>query len=797
MKILCIGGGPAGLYFGLLMKRRNPDDEVVVVERNRPLDTFGWGVVFSDQTLGNLARADEPSARTILQSFNHWDDIDVHFRGRTVTSTGHGFCGIGRRRLLNILQDRCAEVGVRLVFETDVTDDQALARQYGADLVIASDGLNSRVRERYQATYQPDVDTRRCRFVWLGTRKLFSAFTFAFEQTEHGWFQAHAYQYDGDTSTFIVETPEDVWQRAGLQDMSQEQAIAFCEKLFARYLDGHPLMSNAAHLRGSASWIKFPRVLCRSWVHWNTLDGREMPVVLMGDAAHTAHFSIGSGTKLALEDAIELSECFSGAAGDDLHKVLEVYQEKRSVEVLKIQSAARNSMEWFENVERYTHLQTEQFAYALLTRSQRISHENLRLRDKSYLERYEQWVGEHAFGQAGLAMPALSRTIPPMLTPFKVRGAVLKNRIVVSPMAQYSATEGVPGDYHLVHLGARAMGGAAMVVAEMTCVSADGRITPGCPGLYAPEHTAAWKRIVDYVHANSSALMAVQIGHAGAKGSTRLAWEGIDLPLEGGNWPLVAASAQQYLDGVSQTAREATPADLARIQADFVASTVAAQQAGFDWLELHCAHGYLLSSFISPLTNRRTDAYGGSLANRCRYPLEVFAAIRAVWPAEKPISVRISAHDWVEGGITPADAVEIARLFKAAGADVIDVSSGQVSKLEQPVFGRMFQTPFSDRIRNEVGIATIAVGAISEADHANSIIAAGRADLCAVARPHLANPAWTLLEAARIGFTDIEWPRQYRAAKLQLERNLDRERQMAAANAGLTPQQVAAKLLEG
>ena len=797
MKILCIGGGPAGLYFGLLMKRRNPDDEVVVVERNRPLDTFGWGVVFSDQTLGNLARADEPSARTILQSFNHWDDIDVHFRGRTVTSTGHGFCGIGRRRLLNILQDRCAEVGVQLVFETDVTDDQALARQYGADLVIASDGLNSRVRERYQATYQPDVDTRRCRFVWLGTRKLFSAFTFAFEQTEHGWFQAHAYQYDGDTSTFIVETPEDVWQRAGLQDMSQEQAIAFCEKLFARYLDGHPLMSNAAHLRGSASWIKFPRVLCRSWVHWNTLDGREVPVVLMGDAAHTAHFSIGSGTKLALEDAIELSECFSGAAGDDLHKVLEVYQEKRSVEVLKIQSAARNSMEWFENVERYTHLQTEQFAYALLTRSQRISHENLRLRDKSYLERYEQWVGEHAFGQAGLAMPALSRTIPPMLTPFKVRGAVLKNRIVVSPMAQYSATEGVPGDYHLVHLGARAMGGAAMVVAEMTCVSADGRITPGCPGLYAPEHTAAWKRIVDYVHANSSALMAVQIGHAGAKGSTRLAWEGIDLPLEGGNWPLVAASAQQYLDGVSQTAREATPADLARIQADFVASTVAAQQAGFDWLELHCAHGYLLSSFISPLTNRRTDAYGGSLANRCRYPLEVFAAIRAVWPAEKPISVRISAHDWVEGGITPADAVEIARLFKAAGADVIDVSSGQVSKLEQPVFGRMFQTPFSDRIRNEVGIATIAVGAISEADHANSIIAAGRADLCAVARPHLANPAWTLLEAARIGFTDIEWPRQYRAAKLQLERNLDRERQMAAANAGLTPQQVAAKLLEG
>jgi anthraniloyl-CoA monooxygenase len=799
MKIVCIGGGPAGLYFGLLMKKRDPRHEITVIERNRPYDTFGWGVVFSDQTLGNLVNADEPTARTILQSFNHWDDIDIHFQGRTITSGGHGFCGIGRKRLLNILQERCEQLGVKLVFETDVTDDQAVAAQYGADLVIASDGLNSRVRTRYQQTFRPDIDTRKCRFVWLGTKKLFDAFTFAFEETEHGWFQAHIYQYDGDTSTFIIETPEETWQKCGLDRMSQEEGIAFCEKLFSKYLDGHALLSNAKHLRGSAIWIRFPRVICASWVHWNDIDGRRVPVVLMGDAAHTAHFSIGSGTKLALEDAIELARCFERHGEQGLDGVLSAYQQARAVEVLKIQSAARNSMEWFENVGRYTQMAPEQFAYSMLTRSQRISHENLRLRDPAYVERYENWIAQRAFAQAGLPLPRLGDgvSIPPMLTPFRLRGTVLKNRIVVSPMAQYSAVDGVPGDYHLVHLGSRAMGGAGMVFAEMTCVSADARITPGCPGMYAPAHVAAWKRIVDFVHANTDARIAMQLGHAGAKGSTRCAWDGIDLPLESGNWPLVAASEQQYIEGVSQRARAASASDLDRIEADFVRATRAAADAGFDWLELHCAHGYFLSSFISPLTNHRDDEYGGSLANRCRYPLRVFKAMRAVWPDDRPISVRISAHDWVEGGITPDDAVEIARLFRLAGADMIDCSSGQVSKKEQPVYGRMFQTPFADRIRNEAGIPTIAVGAIFEADHANSIIAAGRADLCALARPHLANPAWTLNEAAKIGYAGMEWPKQYRAGKAQLERNLEREKQAAAANSGLTPQQVAARLLEG
>ncbi|MFC0351382.1 bifunctional salicylyl-CoA 5-hydroxylase/oxidoreductase [Undibacterium danionis] len=797
MNILCIGGGPAGLYFALLMKKQNSAHRIVVIERNRPYDTFGWGVVFSDQTLGNLVKADEPTAKTILQAFNHWDDIDVHFKGQVVTSGGHGFCGIGRKRLLNILQERCEQLGVELVFETDVQDDQALAQTFDADLVIASDGLNSRIRTRYESTYQPDIDTRKCRFVWLGTKKLFSAFTFAFEETEHGWFQAHAYQYDGDTATFIVETPEEVWLKAGLDQMDQAQAIAFCEKLFAKYLDGNALMSNASHLRGSASWIKFPRIICQRWVHQNQINGKDVPVVLMGDAAHTAHFSIGSGTKLALEDAIELANCFAQHGEHGMQAVMDAYQDLRAIEVLKIQSAARNSMEWFENVQRYTAMQAPQFAYSMLTRSQRLSHENLRLRDANYVRSFEAWIAEQAFAKAGIDMPKTKQTIPPMFTPFKVRDVVLKNRIVVSPMAQYSAVDGVAGDYHLVHLGSRAMGGAGLVFAEMTCVSAEGRITPACPGLYTPEHTQAWKRIVDFVRANSDAKIAVQLGHAGAKGSTKRAWDGIDQPLDTGNWPLISASAQQYLPTVSQVAKAATVAQMRQVLNEFVAATIAANDAGFDWLELHCAHGYFLSSFISPLTNQRSDEYGGSLENRCRYPLEVFAAMRAVWPAHKPMSVRISAHDWVEGGITPDDAVAIAKLFKKAGADMIDCSSGQVSKQEKPVYGRMFQTPFSDRIRNEAQIATIAVGAIFEADHVNSIIAAGRADLCAIARPHLADPAWTLHEAAKLGFTDISWPKPYIAGKLQLERNLERERQVAAASRGMSPQEIAAKLLEG
>ena len=768
MNIVCIGGGPAGLYFSLLMKQQDPGHEITVVERNKPYDTFGWGVVFSDQTLGNLKAADPVSAGQILDAFSHWDDIEINIRGQRLRSGGHGFCGIGRKRLLNILQARCEAVGVRLVFDCDASGDEQYPE---ADLIIASDGLNSRIRGKYAATYQPDIDTRDCRFVWLGTNKLFEAFTFAFEQTEHGWFQAHAYRFDDNTSTFIVEAPQAVWEKAGLDRMDKEASIAFCERLFAKHLDGHALISNAHHQRGSAQWIRFPRVVCRRWVHHN---GRA-PVVLMGDAAHTAHFSIGSGTKLALEDAIELARCIA-EHGADLQAALADYEAVRSVEVLRIQNAARNSTEWFEHVDRYVDLPPEQFAYSLLTRSQRISHENLRLRDKSYVEGFEDWLA----AASGVRRTPAQAPVPPMFTPFAVRSVTLKNRIVVSPMAQYSCTDGLAADYHLVHLGARAMGGAGLVMAEMTCVSPEARITPGCPGLWNAAQRDGWKRIVDFVHAQSDAKIALQLGHAGAKGATRCAWDGTDQPLDGGGWPLVSASPQQYLDGVSQWSRAMTRDDMVRVRDEFVQAARRAHEAGFDWLELHCAHGYLLSSFISPLTNLRTDEWGGSPENRLRFPLEVFRAVREAWPQNLPMSVRISATDWVEGGITPDDAVQIARAFKAAGADLIDCSSGQVSKQERPVYGRMFQTPFSDRVRNEAGIATIAVGAISEADHVNSIIAAGRADLCAIARPHLANPAWTLMEAARIGYTDLPWPRQYRAAKSQLERNLERERAAAA-----------------
>ena len=785
-RILCIGGGPAGLYFGLLMKRRQPALQVTVVERNRPFDTFGWGVVFSDQTLQNLKRADPESAQQMQDAFNHWDDIEVFYKGGRVRSSGHGFIGIGRKRLLNILQERCLALGVELVFETDVTDDQALAQQYNADLVIASDGLNSRIRTRYEASYQPDIDTRLCRFVWLGTKKTFDAFTFAFEQTEHGWFQAHAYKYDADTSTFIVETPESVWKAHGIEDMSQEDGVAFCERLFAKHLDGNALISNAKHLRGSANWIRFPRVICHTWVHWQDNEGKHTPIVLMGDAAHTAHFSIGSGTKLALEDAIDLADEFTRHAGADMETVLQGYEARRSVEVLKIQNAARNSTEWFENVDRYTGMEIQQFAYSLLTRSQRISHENLRLRDAQWLEGYEAWLEARAMpGCAPNRHPT-----PPMLLPLKVRSVELRNRIVVSPMAQYKAADGVAGDWHLMHLGARAVGGAALVMVEMTSPTPEGRITPGCPGLWNDAQQAAFQRIVDFAHGYSSAKIGIQLGHSGPKGSTQLGWETTDEPLQQGNWPLLSASAVPYGEQ-NQMPKAMSRTDMDTMTAAFVASTQRAAAAGFDWLELHAAHGYLLSAFICPLTNRRTDDYGGSLENRCRYPLEVFAAMRAAWPADKPMSVRISAHDWAPGGNTPDDAVEMARLFKAAGCDVIDVSSGQTTRAAKPVYGRMYQTPFADRVRNEAGILTMAVGAISEADHANSIIGAGRADLCAVARPHLADPAWTLHEAARLQTRAVDWPLPYLSGRDQLYREIARQQTLQGISVTTDPAETA------
>ncbi|TAK49770.1 MAG: bifunctional salicylyl-CoA 5-hydroxylase/oxidoreductase [Xanthobacteraceae bacterium] len=760
MRIVCIGGGPAGLYFGILMKLMNARHDVTVIERNRPYDTFGFGVVFSDATMDNMRQWDPKTAEQIEKAFNHWDDIELWFKGRRLRTSGHGFVGIGRKKLLNILQARAEELDVKLVFEREVDSDDEFP---DADLIVAADGINSRIRVKYADAFEPDLVVRPNRYIWLGTDKQFDAFTFDFRKTEHGWFQSHIYKFDETTSTFIVETTEDTFLAHGLDKADQAQSIEFCEKMFSEILGGHRLVTNARHLRGSA-WLNFNRLICGKWSLYN---GRSH-VVLMGDAAHTAHFAIGSGTKLAFEDAIELTRQF-GVHGDTreaIPAVLAAYEEVRRVDVARIQNAARNAMEWFEVVgARYADtLEPEQFFYSLLTRSQRISHENLRLRDKAWLEGYERWFA----ARSGVPVASNQPSLPPMFTPYKVRDLELTNRIVVSPMAMYSAIDGMPNDFHLVHMGARALGGAGLVFTEMTCTSPDARITPGCCGLWSDEQGHAWKRIVDFVHANGNAKAGLQLGHAGRKGSTRVPWEGTDEPLPEGNWPLISASAVPYLDD-GPMPRPMTKADLDRVREDFVAATRRGAAAGFDILELHCAHGYLLSSFLSPLTNHRDDEYGGSAENRARFPLEVFRAMRAVWPAERPMSVRLSCHDWAEGGNTPEEAAIFARLFKEAGADLVDCSSGQVWAEDKPVYGRLYQTPFADKIRNEIGIATVAVGAISEADHANSIIGAGRADLCAIARPHLADPAWTLHEAARIGVGAVPWPKQYLSGRNQYE----------------------------
>jgi anthraniloyl-CoA monooxygenase len=751
MKIACLGGGPAGLYSAISIKLRDAAHDVTVFERNRPDDTFGWGVVFSNETFDNIAANDPASAQAIREHFAYWDDIAVNYRGERIVSTGHGFSGIARKTLLLLLQERAKELGAKLRFQTEIANAMDLAKEY--DLVIAADGLNSRTRSEFAHAFKPAIDLRKNKFVWLGTRQKFDdAFTFIFEETEHGWVWAHAYQFDSDTATFIVECSEAVWRKFGFANMSQEESCRTCERIFAKYLGGHRLMSNAAHLRGSA-WLNFPRVLCETWSHEN--------IVLMGDAAATAHFSVGSGTKLAMESAISMADYL--ASEPSLTAAFAKYELARRTEVLRLQSAARNSLEWFEDVERYLHLDPVQFNYSLLTRSQRISHENLRLRDRDWLEGAEAWFQR-------LAGAGDNKVRRPMFAPFELRDMRLKNRIVVSPMAQYKAIDGCPTDWHLVHYGERSKGGAALVCTEMTCVSPEGRITPGCTGMYAPEHERAWKRIVEFVHAETDAKICCQLGHSGAKGSTQLGWEEMDAPLKSGNWPVMAPSPVAWSER-NQRAHAMSRADMDRVRDEFVAAAEMAARAGFDMLEIHCAHGYLLSSFITPLTNWRSDEYGGSLENRMRYPLEIFQAVRAVWPAEKPISVRISANDWVGAeGIEPHDAVGISRMLQEAGVDICDVSAGQTSIRAQPVYGRMFQTPFSDRIRNEIGMATMAVGNIYEPDHVNSILMAGRADLVCLARPHLANPYWTLHAAAKLGDRGEAWPPPYYAGRDQLYR---------------------------
>jgi len=773
MRIAVLGGGPGGLYFAALAKQLDVRHDITVWERNAADDTFGFGVVFSDETLGGIEHADEEIFAAMRREFARWDDIDVHFRGTTFTSGGHGFAAMSRKRLLAILQARCASLGVRVHFRTEAPDVAALAADY--DLVVAADGMNSATRARFAPVFGPDLERRRCRYIWLGTDLVFDAFKFYILDTPAGVMQVHGYPYSEQASTFILEMHDDVWQRAGFGDVaapglapgqSDEASIELIRGLCADVLGGpsggqpsggqpsggQPSGGQPSLVANNSRWTAFTTVRCQTWRHGN--------VVLLGDAAHTAHFSIGSGTKLAMEDALALAACLHEQ--DGVSGALAAYEAERRPVVASTQRAAQASLEWFENIGQYADQDPHQFAFNIVTRSRRVTYDNLRLRDPEFVADMDRWFAS----AAALDGPAEPR--PPMFQPFRLGDLELANRVIVSPMDMYSARDGVPGDFHLVHLGSKALGGAGLVMTEMVCVSPAGRITPGCTGIYAAEQEESWRRITGFVHEQTGAKIGIQLGHSGRKGSTRLMWEGMDDPLPDGNWEVCGPSAIPYrADG--QTPRELDFDELREIKGQFVAAAQAAARAGFDLLELHCAHGYLLSSFLSPLTNRRTDRYGGSLAARLRYPLEVFDAIRAVWPQDRPMTVRISATDWCEGGLDVDDAVEIARAFAEHGAAGIDVSTGQVVSEEKPAFGRSYQTPYADRIRNEIGrkygVAVIAVGAISSYDDVNSLILAGRADLCALGRAHLYDPQWTLHAAAEQGYAGpgASWPLPFAA----------------------------------
>ncbi|HET7419193.1 MAG TPA: bifunctional salicylyl-CoA 5-hydroxylase/oxidoreductase [Candidatus Dormibacteraeota bacterium] len=738
MNIAIIGGGPAGLYLATLVKLLNPKHGIEVWERNAADDTFGFGVVFSDETLSGIENADAAFYEKLTRSFAVWDDIDVHFKGEVLTSGGHGFAAISRQRLLAILRERCEESGVTIHYREPAPTVDELRGAH--DLVVGADGVNSLTRGAHEQVFQPRVDLRHARYIWLGTPLVFEAFKFFIAETEIGTVQAHAYPYSESMSTFIVELAEEPWKRSGQIDSadrawkpgeSDQAGIEFCAEVFRDDLRGAGLVGN------NSRWIRFPTVRTRCW--------RDGNLVLIGDAAHTAHFSIGSGTKLAMEDALALAACLH--ENPTVEEALVAYETERRPVVESAQRAAQASLEWFESIGQYMDQEPLQFAFNLLTRSRRVTYSNLKVRDPEFVDRVERW-----FNPDGASTP-------PMFVPIRLRELELRNRVIVSAMDMYSAADGLIGDFHLVHLGSKALGGAALVMTEMVCVSREGRISPGCAGMYRPEHEAAFKRLVDFVHESTPARIGIQLGHSGRKGSTRVMWEGMDEPLEAGNWDLLAPSPLPYLS-VSQVPREMTGADMDAVRDEFVESTRMAARAGFDLLELHCAHGYLLASFISPLTNRRRDEFGGSLENRLRYPLEVFDAVRAEWPSGRPMTVRLSATDWYEGGLTPEESVAAARAFAAHGADAIDVSTGQTVADEQPSFGRSYQTPYSDRIRNQTGVKTIAVGAISGWDDVNTIILAGRADLCALGRAHLYDPAWTL-HAAADQDVPVAWPVQF------------------------------------
>jgi len=755
MKVTVIGGGPGGLYFALLAKKAWPRWDISVYERNRPDDTFGFGVVFSDQTLDSFKAYDLVTYERIRRRFAYWGDVDVVYKGQTLRSGGNGFCGCSRVALLNILQDRGRELGVHMRFQREV---QSLEEFPDSDLIVVADGINSRIREKYKEHFQPSVDLRPNKFTWLGSTRPLDAFKYFFRETPQGIVLAHCYQYEANRSTWVIEMNHETWSNFGLDKLDEQQMLPVLEQVFAEELDGHPLIANRS------LWRNFPNITNRTWVKGNA--------VLVGDAKATAHFSIGSGTKLAMEDAIALYEAFR--RHQDVKQALAVYDTARREEVEKTQHAANVSLAWFEHMKRYWGMEPEQFAFGVMSRSKQITWENLELRDEAFVRRVHRWFA-HRVRKQGFDIDLENPPVP-MFTPFRLRDMVVENRVVVSPMDQYSALDGVPGDWHFVHLGSRAIGGAGLLYVEMTCPSPEARISPADTGLWNEAQRDAFKRIVEFCHANSKAKICMQLGHSGRKGSTQLGWERMDYPLERGNWPVLSASPIAYYDGVSQVPKEMTRADMDKVVADFVRSTQYAEQAGFDMLELHMAHGYLLASFISPLTNQRRDQYGGPIEQRMRFPLEVFRACRAAWPERKPMSVRVSATDWAPGGLTGADLVVFTRALKDAGCDLIDVSTGQTVPHQRPVYGRMYQAPYADWVRNEVGIATMTVGAVTTPDQVNTLLAAGKCDLVALARPHLANPYFTLQASAWYQHLGQYWPPQYLPGRDQAFRNALRER---------------------
>jgi anthraniloyl-CoA monooxygenase len=761
MRVDVIGGGPAGLYFAILTRKSLPDAEINVVERNRPDDTFGFGIVLSDETLNNLRVADEPSYRDIAANFAYWDDIYTWYKGAVMKSSGHGFSGINRLTLLTILQRRAAALGIRVQYQTEAVD---LAAHRDADLVVAADGINSRVRETLKAELGATVEMRPNRFVWLGAKTNLPGFTYSFRENEDGIWNLHAYMYKDGECTLVVETTDEAFLRSGLGVTDERATADYVRKLFREELSGAEVLTNRSH------WRQFPVVRCKVWHHDN--------VVLLGDAAHSAHYSIGSGTKLALEDAIALHQAVMRHPHNSRAALAE-YEKERREEAERIQYSANVSLVFFENVKRFWNMEPVQFNFALMSRAKQVTYENLKKRDEGFIREVDRWWTKHVAAREHIELKGDFAPPPPMFAPFTLRGMTVQNRVVVSPMCQYSAEDGTPSDWHLVHYGSRALGGAGLLFTEMTCVAADARISPGCAGLYRAEHVVAWKRIVDFVHGQSGAKFALQLGHAGRKGSTQLGWQEMDKPLAAGNWPILAPSPLPYHPGESQVPKEMTRADMDRVRDQFVAAARRGVECGFDMLEIHMAHGYLLATFVSPVTNRRTDEYGGSLENRMRFPLEVFEACRAAWPADRPMSVRLSATDWIPGGITGDDTVEIAGMLKARGCDLIDVSTGQTDPASKPVYGRMYQVVFAEQVRNEAGIATMAVGNITTADQVNTVVASGRADLCALARPHLADPYFTLHAAAEYGFQGVSWPKQYLAGAQQCNALAARAREEA------------------